>query len=299
MEAIKIINEQAAIIEINYEEMKLSLAETLLMYKGIVVTEESLKSCKEAQKELASTRVTLDNYRKNKKKELSKPIAAFEDQCKELIEMVEQAEAPIKEGIKVFDDIKKEEKRQKALELIQEVIKEQELNEKYAARLDVIDKYCNLTAKEKDVKDDLISRATTLKVEQDRESELIDIIKSTIELENVKLYQKMKFEDFKRYIDRGMTAKEVIAEIRFKADAIYLAENPPIIEKSIETQEFALEEPIVEPLNVPTIDDNKEMEQLYYAEYKIIGTHKRLLEVSKFLKDNNIEYKVVEQGEYE
>ena len=54
------------------------------------------------------------------------------------------------------------------LKLIAEVITETELNEKYGSRLDVLDKYCNLTAKDSDVKADLTTRAFTLKVEQDR-----------------------------------------------------------------------------------------------------------------------------------
>ena len=52
-------------------------------------------------------RIKIDTYRKDKKKELSKPIAVFEDQCKDLISLIEKAEQPIKDGIKVFDDEKK------------------------------------------------------------------------------------------------------------------------------------------------------------------------------------------------
>ena len=75
-----------------------------------------MSSCKSTQRELAGVRNKIDTYRKDKKKIFSKPIADFENQCKELISLVEKAEQPIKDGIKVFDDLKREEKRKQALE---------------------------------------------------------------------------------------------------------------------------------------------------------------------------------------
>ena len=290
MEDIRIIQESLPVIKINFDEMKSALTETLKNYQGIIVTEESLSSCKATQKELAGVRNKIDTYRKDKKKLLSKPITAFEEQCKELISLVEQAEQPIKQGISVFDDMKREEKRNTALKLIQEVIAEQELNEKYGSQLTVTDKYCNLTAKEKEVKDDLISRAITLKVEQDREAELIDIIKDAIESENEKINTKLTYADFKRYVDRGVATKEILQEIKSRADTIYRAENPPkVVEQAnIPQQQESVSKLIVEPV--------RELKQ-YYAEYRITGSLEQLRSVSKFLKDNGIKYTTGEQGE--
>lgn len=301
---IEIKKEVLPIIEINFEEMKQALNTTLSEYKGLTVTEQSLSKCKSKQKELASVRVKIDTYRKDKKKKLSKPITDFENQCKELISLIEEVEKPIKDGIATFDDLKKDEKRNTALRLIKEVAVEQELNEKYASRLDVKDNYCNLTAKEKDVKDDLTARAMTLKVEQDREEELTDIIKDAIDSENERINRKMKLEDFKRYIDMGMSTKDVIAEIKLSANKIYEAENPPAIEPIIEP------EPMPE---IPSVIELKELEiiqastpvqhifipekTVYFGTYKVIGSVEQLKSVSKFLKDNNIKYSVIEQGE--
>jgi len=307
----KVEKEVLPVIKINFDEMKKALTNTLTEYNGIIVTEQSLSSCKAKQKDLASLRVKIDNYRKDKKKDLSKPITAFENQCKELIELVEKAEGPIKTGIKVFDDQKRDSKRTQAEELAKEVAAEYSLNEKYAVRLEILDKYCNLTAKSNEVKEDLISKAMTLKVEQDREDELIDIIKDTIESENEKINRKMKFEDFKRYIDRGMTTKEVIAEIKLSANRIYEAENPPIIEpEPIQVIQEPVQEQILEtmpgPYNIPAAEVISEPIQIpfeieedstYYAVYRIVGQLEQLKSVSKFLKDNGITYTVGEQGE--
>lgn len=300
----KVKKEVLPVIKINFEEMKSALQGTLTEYQGIVVTEQSLTTCKAKQKDLASLRVKIDNYRKDKKKDLSKPITEFENQCKELIGLIEQAEQPIKEGIKVFDDQKRDMKRNQAIELAKEVAAEYGLNEKYADRLEILDKYCNLTAKSNEVKEDLISKVMTLKVEQDRENELIDIIKDVIDSENERINRKMKFEDFKRYIDRGMTTKEVIAEIKLSASRIYEAENPPIPEPAPEPAQNITPEPNPEPIPEPArepihepIFEPVQEEPTYYAVYRITGKHSQLLSVSKFLKDNGIDYAIDDDGE--
>ena len=98
------------VIEINYEDLKNELSSQLKKYENIVVTTDTLKDCKSTQKSLAGLKRKVDDYRKAKKKELSAPIIDFENQCKELVLMIESVEKPIKEGIAVFDDKKKEEK---------------------------------------------------------------------------------------------------------------------------------------------------------------------------------------------
>ncbi len=292
----KIDKEVVPVIKINFEELKESLSNTLQDYKGLVVTEANLSTCKAKQKELAGIRVKIDNYRKEKKKELSKPITLFEAQCKDLVSLIEQAEKPIKEGIEVFDSQKRDLKRNQAIELAKEVATEYGLSEKYADRLEILDKYCNLTAKSNEVKEDLISKAMTLKVEQDREEELIDIIKDVIDSENERINRKMKFEDFKRYIDRGMSAKDVIAEIKLSASRIYEAENPLIPEPIPEPTPAPISETAKEPINEPIFEPVQE-EPTYYAVYRITGKHGQLLSVSKFLKDNGINYTVTDDGE--
>jgi hypothetical protein len=296
---ISIEEESLPVIKINFDVLKTALTERLKNYAGIIVTEKNLQGCKATQKELAGLRTKIDTYRKDKKKALSAPITFFEDQCKELIALIEKAEEPIKEGIKVFDDKKRNAKYKIAEDLIKVVISEVGLNEKYGSRLDVSEKYCNLTAKDSDVKCDLEARALALKVEQDREAELLDIIIDAIDAENERLETKMKFEDFRRLVDRGMATKDVLAEIKSKADLIYKAEHP---EPKPEPIVAPTPQPVPEPM--PEIAPVAEEvpfapEPIYYAEYRITGGANQLLAVSRFLKENGITYKVLDQGEIE
>ena len=166
---LEVKKEVMPVIQINFEELKENLTASLKKYKNMVVTAETLPACKAQKKELASLRTKVDNYRKTKKKELSEPITAFEAQCKELIALISDAEKPLEEGIQVFDDKKRDAKRNFAQGAILEVVKELGLTEKYAIQLTVLDKYCNLTAKEIDVRNDIEQRGLVLQGEQKKE----------------------------------------------------------------------------------------------------------------------------------
>lgn len=279
-------------ITINYETLKAELEKSLADYKGLVVTEQTLAGSKAAQKELASLRVKIDTYRKEKKKELETPIKAFEAQCKELIALVESVEQPIKDGIKVFDDQKREEKRQTALGLIAEVAAATGLNEKYAAKLDVVDKYMNLTATVSGVREDLETRAFALKVEQDREAERLEIINTVLESENSRLKTKLSINMWQRDIDTEVPTSAIIEKIKAQAALVYEAENAP--------KEPPKEE---EPTNTPPQEEKQpetpqaQPEKQYTATLQMFGTMEELRSVSAFLKAHGISYKVLDQRE--
>lgn len=289
---IKVKEFQAPIIVINYETLKAELEKSLEDYRGLIVTEDTLAGCKAAQKELASLRVKIDTYRKDKKKELEKPIKNFEAQCKELISLVERVELPIKDGIQVFDDQKRAEKRQQAQNIAAEVAAASGLNEKYTAKLDVLDKYTNLTATAKAVREDLETRAFALKVEQDREQERLDIIHSVLDSENSRLKTKLKADYFQREIALGVSTSEVIEHIKEQAALLYEAENKPV-EPPKEQQ----------PTETPTQAENPpetpqaQLEKQYAATLKLVGSITELRSVSAFLKEHGISYEVLDQRE--
>ena len=291
---ISIEEESLPVIRINFDVLKSELTERLKNYAGIIVTEKTLQGCKATQKELAGLRTKIDAYRKDKKKALSAPITFFEDQCKELIGLIEKAEEPLKEGIKKFDDLKRNGKRDIAIKIIAEVAESVGLLPKYAERIEISERYCNLTATEADVRSDVQSKAMALKVEQDREAELMEIIRDSIDAENKRIESKLKFEDFKRLIDRGVPAKDILAEVKASADRIFKAEHPeprPIPEPIAETPAI---EPKNDPVSAPIVEQD---ETTYFAVYRITGDKNDLLGVSQYLKTNGITYKVLEQGE--
>ena len=287
------VNKQLPVITINFEEVKANLIANTEKYKGIVVTEESLKECKATQKDLAGLRNKLDGYRKEVKKEMEKPIKEFEGQCKELIGLIEEVEKPIKLGISEFDNKKKEEKRIKAEEIIANTIITLGLEKKYADQLTVLDKYLNLSASQKSVIEDIEQRATLLKQQQNLDKAKAKMLKATIEttLESVNKTIKtpLEYKDFEKYIEFGWDISRIVREINDKADLIRKVEQP-----QGEVEE--IKEKIYKTMSEAADKALKEDEQLYYVDVYIEHNFEYIQALSKFLKDNGYEYKVNSKG---
>lgn len=227
-----ILEKQLPVVKINFEEVKASLIAGAEKYKGLVVSEEGLKDCKATQKDLASTRIKLDNYRKEIKKEMLKPIDTFESQCKELIALVVEVENPIKEGIALFDKKKKDANREMAEKIIAEFVKEEGLIKKYADQLQVIDKYMNLTAKENEVTADIQQRGYLLLQQQNTEIETLQIINDTIVNLNKNIDAKLSIEDFQSLIDTNTSPVKIMAEINARAERIKANEEKAVTDKA-------------------------------------------------------------------
>jgi len=164
-------------------------------------------------------------------------------------------------------------------------------------RLTVIDKYRNLTATETDIRDDLENRAMTLRAEQDKEKELLDIINETIEAENQTINAKMDISDFKLMINNaGFKTVDILREVKNRADKLRSAERPPVVTPPVETPAAPPTEAPTPAPTLPPASAPSESETLYYAIYKISGSKAQLQSVSAFLKSNGISYEVKDQG---
>ena len=291
---LKVIRQEQPVIEINFEEIKTNLKESVQEYSSLVVTDDTLPICKTKQKELAGIRIKIDNYRKEVKKAMSKPIDEFEAKCKQLISLVEEAEKPLKEGIQVFDDKKREEKRQIALNIIQAAIEHHGLKPKYSSQLTVSDKYTNLGAKASEVREDVEQRVFILLGEQKKEEEMLEIIQDTIDNVNKGIKAQLSMADFQRLIDRGISPKDIIAEVNSRGEAIRKAENPPPSEPVVEV---VVE--IVAPTPEPVAEATKEPETLFAVELRVTGTKQQIRALGDYMKANNYTYAVVNQQKVE
>jgi prophage DNA circulation protein len=321
------LEKQLPVVKMNFAEVKLSIEQAMEKYKGLVVTEDELPGCKATQKQLAGYRNKLDAYRKEVKKEMSKPIADFENDCNVLIKLIEDTEKPIKDGIAVFDQKKRDEKRSLAEETISQAIIEHQLNEKYARQLTVLDKYTILSAKFKDTKADIHQRAFIILQEQIREIEMVrleaerkaelialeekrklealEIAKSTLEEANQYIKAKMQIEDFQSLIDSGVSAMRIIGEINKRKERIIISEAPKpvtvsqstakpiensvvIVVEDIKPQE---ESKIETPVKAETI-----VEKVYFIEMRVEATLENVTKLSQFLKENKYKYDVSSKG---
>lgn len=288
------VNKQLPVITINFEEVKANLIANTEKYKGLVVTEDSLKDCKATQKDLAGLRNKIDSYRKDIKKEMEKPIKDFEGQCKELISLIEEVEKPIKLGIAEFDNKKREQKRLKAEEVIANTVITLGLEKKYADQLTVLDKYLNLSASAKSVVEDIEQRAAALKQQQNSDKAKAEMLKATIEttLEavNKTIKTPLEYKDFEKYIEFGWDIARIVREINDKADLIRKAEQPQ------EQPKQEIELPADSKPKAPEVKEVKEDEQLFFVDVHVEHNFEAIQALSKFLKDNGFKYEVHSKG---
>lgn len=299
------INKQLPVITMNFEEVKASLVENMEKYKGIIVTEESLKDCKATQKDLAGLRNKLDTYRKDVKREMEKPIKAFESDCKELIGLIAEVEAPIKSGILEFDNKRKEEKRKFADIKIFEICQKLNLEKKYADQLTVLDKYLNLSASAKSVVEDIEQRAESLKQQQNMDKVKAEMIKANIEsaLETVNLTLKtpLEYKDFEKYLTLGWDGPRIIREINERAAQIRQAEKAAEEMATKKIEEEKQKEEVQVPMDLkpkaPEVPKEvKEDEPKFFVDTYVEGTFEQIQALSKFLKNNGYKYEVHNKG---
>lgn len=81
----------------NFAEVKQKIQSDIEKYVGLVVTDENLKEMETAQKEIASIRTKVDGFRKAVKKKIEEPYKVFEGEIKELLQLIEKAEKPLKD----------------------------------------------------------------------------------------------------------------------------------------------------------------------------------------------------------
>lgn len=286
------VNKQLPVITMNFDEIKANLIENMEKYKGVVVTEDGLKDCRATQKDLAGLRNQIDSYRKDVKKEMEKPIKEFEGKCKELINLIEEVEKPIKLGITEFDNKRREEKKDKALEIINEAIENYKLEEKYSRELIILDKYLNLSASQKSVVEDIEQRAALLKQQQNADKAKAEMLKATIEttLEaiNKTIKTPLEYKDFERYIECGWDIARIVREINNQAELVRKAEQPK--------EEPKKEVPAEVISNMPEVKESKKDESLYFVDVHVKHNFEAIQALSKFLKDNGYKYEVHNKG---
>jgi hypothetical protein len=87
----------------NFDVIKADLQEQIKAY-DIEVTPDNLTDAKKAATDLNKLSATIDKTRKEKAKELSAPVKAFEAKAKELVGIVQGSRTKIVEQVKTFED---------------------------------------------------------------------------------------------------------------------------------------------------------------------------------------------------
>lgn len=103
----------------NYDELKKELTDKVEMYKTLVYTEEQIKEAKADRASLNKLKSALNDERIRREKEYMQPFNEFKSKVAEIIKIIDEPIAMIDTQVKGYEEKKKEEKREKIVELFE------------------------------------------------------------------------------------------------------------------------------------------------------------------------------------
>lgn len=146
-----VVSQKEQVFKWNKDEIKTYFEAQLEKYKGLVVTEENYKEMVSAKNEIVKYRTMLDKFCKEKKRELKRPIELFEEEVNEVLKVVYDAEKPLAEQIKYFDEKEVQAKTETINKFIEKMVEKYNVRAEYAEQLQRDKRWLNKTAKMKDI----------------------------------------------------------------------------------------------------------------------------------------------------
>ncbi|WP_434290877.1 DUF1351 domain-containing protein [Clostridium botulinum] len=265
---LKVLETKPAEVHFNFDEISNYLDSTLNKYQGIIVTEETIKDGKKVIADLRKGKKSLDEFRKKTKKELTKSVTEFENQCKELNRKFDEVINPINEQAEQFEIKRKEEKKIEVKKVIKIVC---EL--KHIEDLPLDEKYLNKSMSLKAIREDLISVANQMLLEQANHKKNISLIEGRIDLANAKYGVTMVKEPYV-----SMLEHEDIDTILNKI----LEDGESLKNKIDDTPKLV----------TPVVQAPKKNEEIFVDTYEIEGTENQLDALEGFLNKNNYKWSI-------
>lgn len=310
---LKTISLEPAKIEFNHEEIEKDLEKNLQKYNGLTFTEDDAKECRKVIAELRKGKKAVDEYRKDKKKQLTAPVTAFEDKCKSLNKKFDEVIDPLVKQSDTFEKKRRNEKREKVQEVIAQLIEEYDLPEKYAVELAAKDEHLTKSRSMKSIQDELKFQADNIKMRMDKEAADKEIIANAIKLANaenglnlpesayVGLVEYKDIESIKNQIN-----SDAEKEIKKREEK---ARKQDEMEKQAQEQEKTAQE-IVQDHIIPPVEDTmpfaepdqfpewspKELgsESEVYEVYKVTGTEYQLKVLEEFMTSQGLGWEVMD-----
>lgn len=90
-------------VQVNWDEVKKSLAAYIDKYQGLIVTDDNLDDSSKALREIVTVRTSIQKFEVSGKRTTKKPYDDFAAGCKELLKIVQQAESPLREQLDAYD----------------------------------------------------------------------------------------------------------------------------------------------------------------------------------------------------
>jgi hypothetical protein len=202
MNELQLLKVEELNISTKFAPIKKELETILKPYKEIVVTEDTLKTCKADTTKLNQLAKAITDRKIKVKKDYTVELSAFEKECVGMVKDILEVRQTILVGSETFIQKQREEKRTKVNAIIAEIIESLKLEDKYSKELGVLEAYLNASTTLKSIKEDVSNKAALLKSTQDAEIRNLEIVVSHIQTTNdlLGLETPLKETDFSRFL---------------------------------------------------------------------------------------------------
>lgn len=217
MNELQVLKIEELNIKTEFAPIKAELETILTPYREIVVTEDTVKTCKADATKLNKLAKAINEKKIAVKKEYTKDLLVFEEECMGMNKNILEVRQTILDNSEIFIQKQREGKRIKVLEIIAEITKEKELETKYACEIGVLDSYLNASTTLKSIRSDITTKAIMFKSTQDAEKRNYEMVLNHIATTNdlLGLDTPLTQDDFKRFLTNTaeLDVSEAMAEI--------------------------------------------------------------------------------------
>ena len=309
--ALRIIETTPAVVKFNYEEMEANLDAVLVKYQGLTFTDSDAAECKKTIAELRKGQKALSEFRLKTKKELTESVTDFEKQCKKLHDKFETVISPLTIQNDQFELDRRELKRVEIQNVIDSLIADHLLSDKYAAKLVILEEYFNKGKAIKAIAKELAALADTLSVQEDKEAQDIDLIKTKVQLANAEyqLFENALLpEPYLRLLEYNKSVAEIDLLINFDAQQIADREKKAAEARAAKTAEIPkVIGPVSSPgpaqipsVGNPVSEDVPPSRSTITATYEVTGTDDQLSELEAYMDaftmKNNFSWRIIEKS---
>lgn len=261
---------ELAPVKFNYEDIKQWVTEKAEEYKKVVYTEETISLAKTDRATLNKFSDAINNEKKRIKNELLKPYVDFENKCKELMAIIDDASKCIDTQVKAFENKEQEEKKNQILEIFNAYI----------------GNYKELISFEKIFNPRWLNKTYTIKKIQEDINHLVVKTSDDLSVIDGQIKDEIINQQVKNYYFKNITDPTVLGNAL--QEGMRIVENNKKLEELKKQQEAKVEE------NAPKISEDAQVpvtEEMMEINFKVVATKEQFMKLAEFLKLNNIDYR--------
>lgn len=262
-------------IKFNYEDIKRWVTEKTSEYKNMVYTAETITLAKQDRATLNKVSSAINDEKKRIKNELLKPYVDFENKCKELMAIVDDASKTIDKQVKEF-------------ELKEQVEKEQQIKAIFDENIGDFKEVINFN---NIFNPRWLNKTYTIKKIEEEIKHLVNktiddlnIIENTIEdkslIQQIHMYYFNNI-NIPKVLGNSLQEYQKIVENNKKLKSLKNIQNVTKIEEN-------------KMKSTQSLTENKKnvqkKEKLIQINFRVIATKEQFIELRQFLESNNINY---------